>query len=156
MGEIAALSPHSTTNKPQHLQSTISLSPTSRALPPEHLRHQGPPTRPMRRPNLLPALLTLFAQWPWCKDFELVGGRWLHQVNAAHAQSKGNSKLFSLCSTQPHIRGPPTNPSLLWGEKPLCGWESCKSPPESEYQVCTHSRPTQLRKKRDKRMKGPV
>jgi hypothetical protein len=27
MGEIAALSPHPTTNEPQHLQSTISDSP---------------------------------------------------------------------------------------------------------------------------------
>src|SRR5215207_5620858 len=32
------------------------------ALPPEHLCHQGPPTRPMRRPDLLPALLMLFPQ----------------------------------------------------------------------------------------------
>jgi hypothetical protein len=32
-------------------------------------------------------------------------GRWLHQVNAAHAQSKSSSKLLSLCSTQPHIKG---------------------------------------------------
>ena len=38
-------------------------------LPPEDLRHQGEPTRPMWRPASLPALLTLFAQWPWCKDF---------------------------------------------------------------------------------------
>jgi hypothetical protein len=29
-------------------------------------------------------------------------GRWLHQVNAAHAQSKSSSKLPSLCSTQRH------------------------------------------------------
>jgi hypothetical protein len=42
-------------------------------------------------------------------------GRWLHQVNAAHAQSKSSTKLLSLCSTQPHIRGSPTNPSLLLG-----------------------------------------
>src|ERR687890_815300 len=28
------------------------------------------------------------------------GSRWLHQVNAAHAQSKSSSKLLSLCSTQ--------------------------------------------------------
>jgi hypothetical protein len=29
-------------------------------------------------------------------------GRWLHQVNAAHAHSKSSTKLLSLCSTQPH------------------------------------------------------
>src|SRR5919112_2735744 len=46
-------------------------------------------------------------------------GRWLDQVNAAHAQSKSSSKLLSLCSTQPHIRGPLTNPSLLlWRGQP--------------------------------------
>src|SRR5829696_7469280 len=39
-----------------------SLYPPLPALPPEHLRHQGPPTRPMRLPDLLPALYTLFAQ----------------------------------------------------------------------------------------------
>jgi hypothetical protein len=38
----------------------------------------------------------------------------------------------------------------------LCGWESCKSPPESEYQVCTPSRLMQLRKKRNKSKKEPV
>src|SRR5215211_4053127 len=32
-------------------------------------------------------------------------GRWLDQVNAAHAQSKSSSRLPSLCSTQPHIGG---------------------------------------------------
>ena len=48
-------------------------------------------------------------------------GRWLDQVNAANAQSKSSSKLLSLCSTQPHIRGPPTNPSLLlWRGQPVC------------------------------------
>ena len=62
-------------------------------------------------------------------------GRWLHQVNAAHAQSKSSSKLLSLCSTQPHIRGPPTNPSLLlWRGQPVCRG-SCKSSPESESRV---------------------
>jgi hypothetical protein len=38
----------------------------------------------------------------------------------------------------------------------LCGWGSCKSPPESEYQVCTPSRLVQLRKKRNKSNKEPV
>jgi hypothetical protein len=38
----------------------------------------------------------------------------------------------------------------------LCGWGSCKSPPESEYQVCTHSRLVQLRKKRSKSKKEPM
>ena len=47
-------------------------------------------------------------------------------------------------------------PLLLWGELHLCGWESCKSPPESEYRVCTHSRLVQLRKKRNKSKKEPV
>src|SRR5919112_364539 len=71
------------------------------APPPEHLRLQGRPTRPMRRPDLLPALLTLFAQWPWCKDFGL-GSRWLHQAKDAPAGSKSRSELPSLCSTQRH------------------------------------------------------
>ena len=29
-------------------------------------------------------------------------GRWLDQVNAAHAHSKSSTMLLSLCSTQPH------------------------------------------------------
>src|SRR5215203_6600529 len=48
-------------------------------------------------------------------------GRWLDRVKAAHAQSKSSSKLPSLCTTQPHKRGPPTNPSpLLWRGQPVC------------------------------------
>src|SRR5918993_2205703 len=67
-------------------------------------------------------------------------GRWLHQVNAAHAQSKSSSKLPSLCSTQPHIRGSSTNPSLLLRrgsmERATCMPEgSCKSSPQSENRV---------------------
>jgi hypothetical protein len=38
-------------------------------------------------------------------------GRWLHPVNAAHAQSKSSSKLHSHCSTQPHI----TNLAVMSG-----------------------------------------
>jgi hypothetical protein len=37
-------------------------------------------------------------------------GRWLHQVKDAHGQSKSSSKLPSLCSTQPHIKGFLDNP----------------------------------------------
>src|SRR5215218_1688038 len=40
-------------------------------------------------------------------------GRWLHQAKVAPARSKSSSKLLSLCSTQQHIRGPSTNPSLF-------------------------------------------
>jgi hypothetical protein len=57
------------------------------------------------------------------------GSRWLDQVKDAYAQSKSSSKLPSLCSTQPHIRGPPTNPSLLlWRGQPVCRG-SCRSSP---------------------------
>ena len=38
----------------------------------------------------------------------------------------------------------------------MCGWESCKSSPESENRVCTPSCPTRLRKKRNKSKKEPV
>ena len=41
------------------------------------------------------------------------GISWLDQAKGAPARSKSSSKLLSLCSTQPHIRGPLTNPSLL-------------------------------------------
>src|SRR5215204_4615435 len=40
-------------------------------------------------------------------------GGWLEQAKDNHLQSKSSSKLPPLCSTQPHIRGPSTNPSLL-------------------------------------------
>jgi hypothetical protein len=33
------------------------------------------------------------------------GISWLDQAKDAHAQSKSSSKLLSLCSTQPHIKG---------------------------------------------------
>jgi hypothetical protein len=49
------------------------------------------------------------------------GISWLDQAKEAHAQSKSSTKLLSLCSTQPHIRGPPTNLSLLlWRDQPVC------------------------------------
>jgi hypothetical protein len=67
------------------------------------------------------------------------GISWLDQAKDAHAQSKSSSKLLSLCSTQPHIRGPPTNPSLLlWRGQPMCRGPG-KSSPESENRV--HAQP---------------
>jgi hypothetical protein len=47
-------------------------------------------------------------------------------------------------------------PPYVYGEGNLCAWGSCKSSPESENRVCTHSRLTQLRKKRHKSKKEPV
>src|SRR5215211_6031664 len=84
------------------------------------------------------------------------GSRWLDQVKDGHAQSKSSSKLPSLCSTQPHIRGPPTNPSLLlWRGQPVCRG-SCKSSPELESGVHLQPHHAQLRKKRNKSKKEPV
>ncbi len=50
-------------------------------------------------------------------------GRWLDRVKDAHAQSKSSSKLPSLYSTQPHIKGFLDKPlptsmgreNLVWG-----------------------------------------
>ena len=84
------------------------------------------------------------------------GNRWLHQVNDAHAQSK-SSKLLSLCSTQPHIKGFLDKPlPTSMGRETLVCRGSCNSSPESENRVCTHNLLRQLRKKRIKRRKEPV
>jgi hypothetical protein len=82
-------------------------------------------------------------------------GRWLHQVNAAHAQSKGSSKLPSLCSTQPHIKGPLRPGTYYDGESNLCAGNPV-SHRESLRTQCTYSRLVQLRKKRNKSKKEPV
>ena len=50
------------------------------------------------------------------------GGRWLDQAKDAPAGSESRSELPSLCCTQLHISGPPTNPSLLlWRGQPVSG-----------------------------------
>jgi hypothetical protein len=82
-------------------------------------------------------------------------GRRLDRVKDAHAQSKSSSKLPSLCSTQRH-NGALRQTLPYYGERNLCGWESCKLSPESESRVCGHSRLMQLRKKRIKHKKEPV
>jgi hypothetical protein len=103
----------------EHLQSTTSPYPPLPALPPEHLRHQGPPTSPCDALIHFLRFLRFLRNGLGVKTSH--GGRWLDRVNAAHAQSKSSTKLLSLCSTQPHIRGPPTNPSLLlWRGQPVC------------------------------------
>jgi hypothetical protein len=87
-------------------------------------------------------------------------GRWLDQVNAAPARSKSSSRLPSLCSTQPHIRGPPTNPSpLLWRgsmERATCVPGGPVSHQQSLRAECAHSRLMHLRKKRNKSRMEPV
>jgi hypothetical protein len=47
-------------------------------------------------------------------------------------------------------------PLLLWGEKPLCGWESCKSSPRAREPSALQPHHAQLRKKRIKSNKEPV
>jgi hypothetical protein len=47
-------------------------------------------------------------------------------------------------------------PLLLWGEKPLCGWESCKSSPSAREPSALQPHHAQLRKKRIKSNKEPV
>ena len=47
-------------------------------------------------------------------------------------------------------------PLPTMGRETLVCRGSCKSSPESENRVCTHSRLTQLRKKRNKSKKDPV
>ena len=68
-------------------------------------------------------------------------GRWLDQVKDAPAQSKSSNKFPSLCSTQPHIRGSSTNPSLLlWRGQPVC--RGPVSDQQSLRTECTYSRTT--------------
>jgi hypothetical protein len=78
-------------------------------------------------------------------------GRWLHQVNAAHARSKSSSKLPSLCSTQPQINGLFDKP-YYYGERNLCAGDPV-SHHHSLRTECTYSRLIQLHKKRNKRNK---
>jgi gluconate kinase len=76
-------------------------------------------------------------------------GRWLHQVNAAHAQSKSSSKLPSLCSTQPHINGFLDKPLPTSMKRATCAGD----PVSHRHRLrteCTHSRLMHLRKKRKK------
>jgi hypothetical protein len=109
----------------------------------------------MRRPDLLPALLTLFAQWPWCKDLGL-GSRWLHQVNAAQAQSKSSTKLLSLLHSTTHKWALRLTPPYFYKEGNLCAGD----PVNHHHRLrteCTSSRTTRkLRKKRNKSNKEPV
>jgi hypothetical protein len=83
------------------------------------------------------------------------GISWLEQANEAPARSKSSNRLRSLCSTQPHIQGLFDKPLLLWGE-PWCTGDPVSHPLESKNRVCTPSRLTQLRKKRNKSKKEPV
>src|SRR5215213_5071043 len=75
---------------------------------------------------------------------EIVRYRWVAGVGQGHPpQSIRSSRLPSLCSTQPHMKGLFDKPlPTPMGRETLVCRESCKSPPESENRVCTHSRLT--------------
>jgi hypothetical protein len=70
------------------------------------------------------------------------GSRWLDQVKDAHAQSKSSSRLPSLCSTQPDIKGLLRPVTYYDGESNLCAGGSCKSSHHRLRTECTYSRTT--------------
>ena len=50
----------------------------------------------------------------------LDGRRWLEQAKDNNPQSKSSNRLPSLCSTQPHIKGPSDKPLPTSMERATC------------------------------------
>jgi hypothetical protein len=109
----------------QHLQSTISLSPSSRSARriSSTLRQYVYTVRDGQRGSCdaliyFLRILRLLRNGLGVKTSDW-WGRWLHQVNDAHAQSKSSNRLPSLCSTQPH-KGPFDKPLSTSMKRATC------------------------------------